>query len=525
MTDDKETQTVNESNSVNSIDSLKAKTLMYEMMAKANEETNQFTHRLADHYDNITKTAKTSKAMKDSYGNSLLAVGNDDKVESFSEYKMSNDTLNFPLWLALYNDSWVFKRAIDKPAQDEIRCGITINNAIDKAKKDAIQTQYKTYTNDLISLAAWGALFGGSIAVVMFDTFKDKDYQEPIQKNIEKIKKAKSCQLYVTDRWYGVAPEYNRTVSNMRSLDYGLPKFYNITMANGKTYRYRHDYILRYEHRTAPNLIKKGLLQGWGYAEGAHIINELSRDEKLKSSVQSLIDKALIEVIKMSGMRGVFMGADAKNEEQLTKRLEMVNWGRSFNSLTFLDKDDEYQMNSFSGLGGLSDLLGQNMWLIAAALEMQGVLFGDLKSGFSNDSEALERYDETINGRCEAYLRKPIQKFLKFLFIMNNVEPNEKPDFTFNSMLAKKQDKDRMMGIQDYVQLLSQLLGNGILTTKLAAKSLQSFTKNGIIDFGLTDEEIQKIDEDSFSENFDIDIESKRASSPTIGGNANENDN
>lgn len=61
----------------------------------------------------------------------------------------------------------------------------------------------------------------------------------------------------------------------------------------------------------------------------------------------------------------------------------MVNWGRNFNSLTFLDKDDEYQQNTYSGLAGLSDLLEKNMWLISAALEMQGVLYGDLKQGFS----------------------------------------------------------------------------------------------------------------------------------------------
>ena len=81
--------------------------------------------------------------------------------------------------------------------------------------------------------------------------------------------------------------------------------------------------MLRYENRTAPQLIKCGQLQGWGYAEGSHILNELSRDDQLKSAITSLVNKSLIEVVKMSGMRGVFMGADKGNEEQLTKRLEI----------------------------------------------------------------------------------------------------------------------------------------------------------------------------------------------------------
>ena len=61
----------------------------------------------------IEDSLKDSIVVNDAYGNKLLSVGTDDKVESFTNYGFSNDTLNWTLWLALYNDSWVFKRAID----------------------------------------------------------------------------------------------------------------------------------------------------------------------------------------------------------------------------------------------------------------------------------------------------------------------------------------------------------------------------------------------------------------------------
>ena len=88
------------------------------------------TH-LDDTMARIKDTASNSVALKDHWGNSLSSTGTDDKVSSFTNYGFSNDTLNYTLWLALYNDSWVFKRAIDKPAQDEITCGITINGEED----------------------------------------------------------------------------------------------------------------------------------------------------------------------------------------------------------------------------------------------------------------------------------------------------------------------------------------------------------------------------------------------------------
>lgn len=465
------------------------------------ESSHKFEAKIEDSYERIASKGKESVAMKDAYGNSLLSIGQDDKSAKFSNYTFTNDTLNWPLWLALYNESWVFKRAIDKPAQDEVRCGITINN--NTQKKDDVIKRYKGYHDDLIQLLSWGALFGGSLAFIMYDNFTDEDYKKPFNK--EKAKKAKVMKLYIVDRWYGVAPDYNHTVESMADCDYGKPKFYNVTMADGKTYRYHHDYVIRYEHRFAPKLVKNGMLQGWGYSEGSHIMNELCRDEKLKTTIQSLMDKSLIEVIKMTGMRGVFMGADSENEEQLTKRLEMVNWGRNFNSLTFLDSSDSYEMNSFTGLAGLSDILQQNMWQISAAVEMQGVLFGDLKNGFSTDIDAMKRYDGVIHGRCESYLRPVLDKLLKYIYIMLGVD--EVPDYEFNSLLSTEQTKEKLESIKDFAALCSTMMNDGVLTPKQYAKAMQTYVVKGLIDFGLTDEAIEQIDDNVALEMEGIDLD------------------
>ena len=430
---------------------------MLELMMKAEKlgAGNDFEHRVTDSAQKIFESAKESVPMKDSYGNSLLSIGNKEVSEHFSNYNFDNDTLNWWLWLALYNESWVFRRVIDKPSQDMIRCGITLAGS--NPKFSNVMRKLQAKRTDFINLLQWGSLFGGSIACVLFDNFSDEDYKRPI--NIEKARKAKTMRFYVVDRWYGVAPS-SETV----------------------------------------DVIKNGQLQGWGYAEGAHILGELSRDEKLKNSVQSLIDKSLIEVIKMAGMRGIFMGQDAENEEQLRKRLEMVNWGRNFNSLTFLDKEDEYQEHGFAGLTGLSNLLEQNMWQISAAVEMQGVLFGDLKQGFSNDVDALERYDETINGRCESYLRPVYEKFLGLLFQLEDID--DKVEFTFDSLLVKKQDEDRIKGLSSFVDLCAKLQDAGVLTPKLTGQALMKYVNKGEINFGLTQDELDKLD-DKFEEELE----------------------
>lgn len=437
------------------------------------------TNNYSELYEKSTVTKKQKTLTKDSYGNTLAAIGTNDKVQSFTNYGFSNDTINYPLWLAIYNDSWVFRRAIDKPAQDEVNSGFTLHGETDYSE---IYKDFENYKTDMINLLKWGALFGGSIAVVMIEGFKAVDYQEPITK---KDIKGKKIKLYVTDRWYGCA-QSTRTVTSMKDIDYGKPYSYEVTFANGKSWTVHHSYVLRYEHRTAPRLIKMGQLMGWGYAEGAHILNELARDDQLKSSITSLVNKALIEVIKMKGMRAIFMGLDKGSMRQLEKRLEMVNYGRTYNSLTFLDKDDEYGQYQMTGLSGLSELLEKNMWLIAAALEMQGILFGDLKGGLSQESDALKRYAITIKNRCNEYYKPVLNKFLKILFMKHDIK--ERPDFQFNSLIKDEENKEKVTAIGDLSKMLNDLVTNGIISKYQYAVSIKNYINNDAIDLSISDE-------------------------------------
>lgn len=423
-------------------------------------------------------------SVKDTYQNNLLNISTNEDSGSngssqYDQYTLSNDTLNWALWMALYNDSWVFRKAIDKPAEDEVNCGISFHNKAD------VKDIYKDL-NDLApaceEILKWGALFGGSVGFMMFKGLKDEDYAKPI--DFHKIQPDAKMFIYTTDRWYGCAQEGVSTVTRMTDPDFGKPRYYSIMFANGKMIKVHHSFILRYEHRNAPKFMKNGMLQGWGYAEGAHILNEIVQNDKLKASVQSLVDKALIEVIKMPGMRGVFMGTDKGNEEQLKKRLEMVVWGRNYNSLTFLDKDDEYSQNQFAGLAGLADLLEQNRWQIAAALDMQGILYGDMKNGMGSDTQAIPSYNKTIKGRCNDYYRPVLQKLCVTLFKKHNIK--EVPDFTFNAIYKNEDDASKIDMLVKYEGLLKSLNSDGIITTAQFAESFENYMNNGAISISFT---------------------------------------
>lgn len=428
--------------------------------------------------EKLSQAFHDSVMMNDGYSNSVMGLGDDAKLEQYDEYDFGTSTLNWYLWTALYNDSWVFKRVIDKPAQDMIRAGISINGRSDYTDV------YKTLDGlkpDLIKLVQWGRLYGGSIMVLLFDGVSFEDMAEPMKDQYDKIKKAKVLKAYVTDRWFGVAPAYGDVVTNLANIDFGKPKYYDITFADGKSFRIHHSWLLRYENRTAPNFIKTGYLNGWGYSEGAHIFRELERDDKLKCSIQSLVDKALIEVFKMKGLKGVYAGLDQKIRDQLDKRVTAVQYARNNNSLTFIDSEDDYAQHNFSGLTGLSDILQQNMWQIAAAVEMQGVLFGDLSNGFSRDGDAFERYDETIMNLNEAYTRPIYEKLLHILY--KKYEITDEISFTFNSIMPEKKNETRLNDIDRILDICSKMIKDKAMSPEQEANIIQEYLNSGQINF------------------------------------------
>lgn len=168
-----------------------------------------------------------------------------------------------------------------------------------------------------------------------------------------------------------------------------------------------------------------------------------------------------------------------------------MNWARTYNSLTFLDKDDEYIMNQLANISGLSQLLETNMWLVAAALEMQGVLFGDLKGGLSQESDAFHRYSVTIKNRCDSYFRPVLQKLLTVLFLSYGI--NETPDFEFRPLDQEAVNDAKIASLQNYANMLETLLSQGVISKYQSAVSLRDFLNDNVINIDFNPMQLNKL--------------------------------
>lgn len=399
------------------------------------------------------------KRITDAYTNPLTLNGQANPLEQLSSLNYNNITLNWWLSIAMYDNSGIFKIAIDTLSQDLVKGGITPNVENVLVKK-FIQTRYNRLKPELISGMKNAQLFGGALGIIMFDSIKDYS-KEP---DINLLRKAKKITIRVFDRWQ-LSPSATK-VTNPMDDDFGMNMYYTVmdNNAEGLT-KVHHRYCMRFVLREAPKIVKD-LLSGWGYSSLAHIYTELMKDQQLKHSIVSLINKALLEVVQMSGMKGLFSAlADPASQQEIESRLEMVNRYRNNNSLIFLDKEDQYSQFSFGGLSGLADLMESNKDDLCAILEMSKLLlFGDTKGGLSGnaDSEYLW-YQGKINGKQEEYLRRPLTKLLKFISYMTPMDEEEikELDFQFNSIIPEKAT-DRTERFNSFIDSLGKLKELGI---------------------------------------------------------------
>ena len=206
---------------------LKEELTRYAIESTKGFESKCLEDQLGDTLDNIRQVAGKSApvTVADHFGNIITSTGTDDKIASFNTYGFDNDTLNWTLWMALYNDSWVFRRAIDKPSQDEINCGISIHGDKDYSKI------YKAY--DSVCIISIDDEFFKRITVYTVKKIKDEEshrvmYFDDINDLDDYIDSSDMVIMKRKHKYYSIIKDkclnYNKEIRNNLSSKVKMPK-------------------------------------------------------------------------------------------------------------------------------------------------------------------------------------------------------------------------------------------------------------------------------------------------------------
>ena len=426
-----------------------------------------------------------------SFNNSYLKLGVSNAGLRGAEFWRDMITFDRETITAVYHGSWVFRRIIDKIAQDMWSAGISIEGSIDPEGVQRVQKRLSRLRSDLIWATEQARLYGGAASLIMVNDGTD-DLAKPL--NLNGIKKGAAIQLWSTDRWWGLSTSSEK-VTNYRSKDFNTPKYYTFNIEDAQSVdssnlniRVHHSRVLRWVNRRSVRLINT-LLLGWGISELEHLYQDLMTYENAKGTGGALLDKALLEIVKVEGLRGIMqglgLGSTAQEQELATQMAGLQNF--RMNSTVLLDKDNDYQQFTAS-FTGVSELLETYRDVIAGSAEMPKVLlYGDTKGGLTSDSPAeMEFYAQTINGKQEEMLRPVLDKLLPIVCASEGIRIPDDFDYNFENIAGITQER-KLNLLQGTIQAVTSMVDGGMMTHETGLKEVQQVQK--ITGFGSNVEE------------------------------------
>ena len=175
----------------------------------------------------LRETFINSVFVKDgSFNNPVLKLGLSDEALNAAEFLGDMITFQRGEIIATYHSCWIFRRIVDKVAQDMWSAGISINGDTDPQDVKRILKRLSRLRPELIYATEQARLFGGAASLVMVDD-GENDLSKPL--DITKIRKGSAIRLWTTDRWYNLEPG-NEVVTNFKSKDFGTPMYYKFML-------------------------------------------------------------------------------------------------------------------------------------------------------------------------------------------------------------------------------------------------------------------------------------------------------
>lgn len=394
---------------------------------------------------------------------------------------------------AAYRTSWICGKAVDAPAEDMTKAGITLESDLEP---DAERNVYAAYRDlmigqELANGIRWSRLYGGAVSVMMID---GQNMETPL--NIESIKKGQFKGLWSIDRWVA-QPEVARVVTEL-GPDFGLPEFYVVssdpTHGVQQGARIHYSRVLRFGGLPLPyyQQVTENL---WGMSILERMWDRVLAFDSTTMGAAQLVYKAHLRTIKVKGYRQL-IAAGGKMFEAVMQQFEHMRFFANTEGLTVMDAEDEFETHSYT-FAGLDDVLTQMGDQVCGAVEIPRVrLFGESPGGLNADGEsALRTYYDDTSKKQETVLRRPTQLLLDVLIrSVTGAAPPDGFSFIFNP-LWQMSETDKSTIAKTTTEAVTTAYDAGLITAQAAAKELKASSRKTGIFGNISDDDIDKMED------------------------------
>ena len=362
------------------------------------------------------KKAGTTKPVQtaDAFSNPLfhLGYGSQSPLEA-TEYPLTRMTYDYALLNSLYRSNWVVQNVVGIIPDDMLREGFTVSGAISpKYQQELDRCLRQTQLYDRINEGMrWGRLYGGAAGLILIRG--QEDLSKPLE--LETILPGTFAGLYIVDRWSGITPGME-LVSDLADPDFGLPKYYDINMADGRTVvSVHHSRIIRFVGRELPYLEKMAEMY-WGESEVEALYADVVKHDNVAANMAALTFRANVDSMEVENLDQLFSVAPTAIQQRFWNMMQAQNVLKSNFGMQLVNKGDSVKNTqyTFTGLQEIYDSMCLD--LSGASRIPVTKLFGRAPAGLNATGESdLQNYYDYVDTLRESKLRPILEKLLPII--------------------------------------------------------------------------------------------------------------
>ena len=357
-----------------------------------------------------TKPVQTA----DAFSNPLfhLGYGSQSPLEA-TEYPLTRMTYDYALLNSLYRSNWVVQNVVGIIPDDMLREGFTVSGAISpKYQQELDRCLRQTQLYDRINEGMrWGRLYGGAAGLILIRG--QEDLSKPL--DLDTILPGTFAGLYIVDRWSGITPGME-LVSDLADPDFGLPKYYDINMADGSTVvSVHHSHIIRFVGRELPYLEKMAEMY-WGESEVEALYADVVKHDNVAANMAALTFRANVDSMEVENLDQLFSVAPTAIQQRFWNMMQAQNVLKSNFGMQLVNKGDSVKNTqyTFTGLQEIYDSMCLD--LSGASRIPVTKLFGRAPAGLNATGESdLQNYYDYVDTLRESKLRPILEKLLPII--------------------------------------------------------------------------------------------------------------
>lgn len=445
--------------------------------------------------DAKAQEASTIKAARtaDSFQNFMfnLGVGTDNPTSS-ATYGFNPITRTHTLLEWIHRGSWIGGVAVDLVGDDMTRAGVDFVSTMQPDDAEQLQSAIMRLgiweaTNDTVK---WSRLYGGCIAVALID---GQNTETPLR--IDTVGKNQFKGLMVLDRWM-VDPTLEDLISDF-GPQLGQPKYYRVNTGapalRGSKVHYSRCIRLEgirlpYWQRMAENL--------WGLSVLERLYDRLIAFDSATQGASQLVYRSYLRTIKVKDLReGIAAGTEAQGG--ISRYFDMMRRFQGIEGVTLIDAEDDFQAQSHTAFGGLSDALIQFGQQLSGALQIPLVrLFGQSPAGLNSSGDSdLRTYYDGIKQQQERTLRVPYDWLFRVIARSESIKLPENFNFEFKSLYQLTPDQKATVA-QTRGGIILQAAVDAIIPRSTALKELRQVGHETGTFTNITDEDIKAAEDE-----------------------------